>query len=164
MSNLWLPESVRPHRRNVQLTGLERICVLVHKGTNRILCFARDDWFTKKLARQGGYKIIEIMHAHDYDRYAKLWREQAKEEGDAEDASYLERESATRKELRRQLRERLNTADPVTRKAIDSALHCLEVMEKRRQRYRGESFLVQEAYEADKQPGEELVHKLILNQ
>lgn len=160
MSDLTVP---KPHRRNVQLSDL-RVCVLVHKDTNRILCFAQHDTFAKSIARKLGCKIIEILHANDYDRYAKAWREQSKDDNAEQDHAYLEREDGTRKRLRQQLRDRLNlvTSGP-ERQAIDSALHCLDVMEDRKKRYRAESFLVQEAFEAGKNPGEELIDKLILN-
>ena len=160
MSDLTLP---RPHRRNVRLSDL-RVVVLIHKDTNRILCFAQQDAFAKKIARKLGCKIIEIFHAHDYDKYAKLWREQSKEESAAEDHAYLEREDATRQALRKQLRDRIATlADGAEKQAVDSALKTLDVMEDRKKRYRAESFLVQEGYDASKNPGDELIDKLMLN-
>ena len=158
-----LTDAPKPHRRNVQLTGLERVVVLVHKDTNRILCFGHDTWMTKKLASTMGCKIIEILSAHDYDRYAKLWREQAKEEDAVDDHAYLERENVTRQALRKQLRDKLAlaTSGP-ERMGIESAIRTLDAMEAKRQRYRSESFLVQEAYESGtKTPGDDLVEKIM---
>ena len=163
MSEIILTDAPKPHRRNVQLTGLERIVVLVHKDTNRILCFGHDDWMTKKLASRMGCKIIEILSAHDYDRYAKLWREQAKEQDAVDDHAYLERENATRQALRKQLRDKLAlaTSGP-ERQGIESAIKTLDAMEARRQRYRAESFMAQEAFEISKKPGEELIEQIMV--
>ena len=160
MSNLILS---KPHRRNVQLSDL-RVCVLVHKETNRILCFAQHDTFAKSMAKKLGCKIVEIFHAHEYDKYAKQWRQESADDNAASDHAYLEREDAIRQRLRKQLRDRLAVpADGPARKAVDSALHCLDVMEDRKRRYRKESFLVNEAFEATTNVGETLVDKLILN-
>jgi len=163
MSDIILTDSPKSHRRNVQLTGLERIVVLVHKDTNRILCFGHDTWMTKKLAATMGCKVIEIMSAHDYDRYAKLWREQAKEDDAIDDHAYLERENRTRQALRKQLRDKLAlaTSGP-ERMGIESALRTLDLMEQKRQRYRAESFMAQEAFEATKNAGEELIQQIMV--
>jgi len=163
LSDIILTDAPKPHRRNVQLTGLEKIVVLVHKDTNRILCFGRDDWMTKKLANKMGCKIIEVLSAHDYDRYAKAWREQSKIEDAIDDHMYLERENATRQKLRKQLRDKLSlaTSGP-ERQGIASALHTLDFMEEKRRRYREESFMAQEAFEATKNAGEELIEKIMV--
>lgn len=149
-----------PTRRNVQMSGQEKICVLVHSTTKRILCFARDDWFADSFAH-AGYEKIAIPHASDYDRWAKRIREQAKVENEAEDAAYLERETAARNKLRGELRACLSKAKSgAERLAIEQAQRCLEYMEQKRKRYREESFHLQEAFEADKSlPGEEIVNK-----
>lgn len=163
MSEIWTPPSSRPNRRPVQLSDL-KVCVLVHKETNRILCFAQHDSFAKSMARKLKCKVIEIFHAHDYDKYAKQWREEAAEENAAQDHAYLEREDATRQKLRKQLRDRLASInDGPARQAVESALHCLEFMEDKKKRYRAESFMVQEGFEKTTNAGEELVDKLILN-
>jgi hypothetical protein len=158
-----LTDAPKPHRRNVQLTGMEKIVVLVHKDTNRILCFGRDDWMTKKLASNMGCKIIEVMSAHDYDKYAKAWREQSKIEDEIDDHLYLERENVTRQALRKQLRDKLAlaTSGP-ERQMIASALHTLDFMEEKRRRYRAESFMAQEAFEANKQAGQELIEQIMV--
>lgn len=160
MGDLWLPESVRPHRRPVQLSDL-RVIVLIHKDTKRVLCFGMDDKPTRALARKVGCKVVEILHANEYDRWAKVWRQQSADDAAAEDYAYLERENTVRSNLRTQLRSRLSTNDGPERRAIESALHCLEIMEKRRQRYRAESFTPQEAFESGKNVGEELVSKIM---
>jgi len=163
MSEIILTDAPKPHRRNVQLTGLEKIVVLVHKDTNRILCFGHDDWMTKKLASKMGCKIIEVLSAHDYDKYAKAWREQSKIEDAIDDHMYLERENLTRQALRKQLRDKLAlaTSGP-ERQGIASALHTLDVMEAKRKRYREESFLVQEGYDSGaKSPGTDLIEKIM---
>ena len=163
MSEIILTDAPKPHRRNVQLTGLERVVVLVHKDTNRILCFGHDTWMTKKLASKMNCKIIEVLSAHDYDRYAKLWREQAKEEDAIDDHAYLERENVTRQALRKQLRDKLAlaTSGP-ERMGIESAIRTLDAMESKRQRYRAESFMAQEAFEANKNAGDELVEQIMV--
>lgn len=156
MSQLILPPSCRP----VQMSGKEKVCVLVHHLTGRILCFCMDDPFAAKFT-DAGYKKIEITHASQYDAWAKKLRRQAQAENEAEDHAYLERENETRQRLRSELRNRLNSlGDGAQRKAVDSALHCLELMEKRRQRYREETFFVQEAFDQSTAfPGEEIVNK-----
>lgn len=159
MGKIILPSN---NRRPVQLTGFERVVVLVHKDTNRILCFGRNDMLTQKMAAKMGCKVIEILHAHDYDRYAKIWREQAKEESAIDDAAYLERENHTRQALRKDLRNKLSICtDGYQRKNIESALHTLDAMERKRQRYRAESFLVQEGYEASANTGGDLAEKIM---
>lgn len=161
MSDLILPASCRPHRRPVQISDL-RVLVLVHKDTNRILCFAMDDKPTRRLAQRVGLKVIEIFHAHEYDKYAKAWREQAALENEKSDWEYLERENAKRQALRQQLRNRLAHADGPERRAIESAIHCLEQMEQRKQRYRAESFMAQEGFEQSKSDvGETLVNQIM---
>jgi hypothetical protein len=157
-----LTDAPKPHRRNVQLTGLERVVVLVHKDTNRILCFGNDTLMTKKLANKMGCKIIEVLSAHDYDRYAKAWREQAKEQDSIDDQMYLERENFTRQKLRTELRSKLALATSGTeRQIISSALHTLDAMEEKRRRYRAESFMAQEAFEATKKAGDELIEQIM---
>jgi hypothetical protein len=164
MSDLILPSRLKPKpRQNVQISGLERVVALVHKDTNRILCFGRDDWMTKKLAAKMGCKVIELLHAADYDRYAKMWREQSKEETAAEDHAYLERENYTRGKLRAELRKKLTAATSGReRMAIESALRTLDSLEARRQRYRAESFMVNEAFEESKSEiGQQLVEQIM---
>lgn len=155
MSDLTLPRNTRP---NVQLTGLERVVVIVHKDTNRILCFGRDDMLTRKMATKMGCKVIEILHAHDYDRFAKLWREQSKDDNAIDDAAYLEREAETRRAMRSELRAKLSLCtEGYQRRNIESALRVLDAMEARRQRYRAESFMLNEGFEATTDAGEALV-------
>ena len=154
-------EITKPHRRPVFLTDL-KVCFLVHKDTQRILCAACYDEFAKAMARKTGCKIIEIRTAHDYDLWSRRYCRQHDQETAAEDAAYLDREHSTRKLLRQQLRDRLRTeGSGDARRAIDSALHCLDIMEKRRQRYRSESFIPQEAFEAGKNAGQEIIENLI---
>lgn len=149
-------------RRNVQMSGKEKVCVLVHRQTGRILCFALDDPFAASFT-DVGYRKIEINHAHEYDLWAKRIREQTKVENAEEDAAYLERESATRQRLRGELKARLNVlTEGAHKQAVQQALHCLEFMEKRRQRYREETFYVQEAYDENHSAvGEEIVKKVM---
>lgn len=156
MSRIILPNS----RRNVQMSGNEKICVLVHSTTKRILCFARDDWFADSFGK-AGYEKIAIPRASDYDRWAKRIREQVKIENEIEDAAYLERETAARNKLRGELRSCLRKAKSGgERLAVEQALRCLEYMEQKRKRYREESFHVQEGFELSKEtPGEEIVNK-----
>src|SRR6266436_4975309 len=157
---LWVPKSYAD-RTPIQLTGESRVCVLVHSITKRILCFARDDSFADSFAGQG-YEKITLYHAADYDRWARQLREQAKVEDAAKDQAYLEREDATRKRLRAELRGKLSSATSgAARQAIESALHCLDYMEDKKKRYRQESFMLNEAYDAKANPGEDLVHKLL---
>lgn len=162
MSDLILPPSCKPNRTPVQLTGKEKVCVLIHAETNRILCFAYDDRFTNRFASLG-YKKVEINHASEYDAWARRLREQARIEDQVADHAYLERENAVRMRLRQQLIDRrASTNSTVERKTIDSALHALEFMEKRRQRYRSESFMLQEAYEdSNKNIGEDALNQLM---
>jgi len=159
MSKLWVPSSCKP--QPAQIAQKERVCVLVHIDTGRILCFCRDDAFASSFQSQG-YVKHEIMHASDYDLWARRLREQAKVEDAAKDAAYLEREDATRRQLRAELKGKLASATSgAARQAIESALHCLDYMEDRKKRYRAESFMVSEAYESKKNVGEELVHELL---
>lgn len=149
-------------RQNVQIGSKEKVCVLVHHSTGRILCFCLDDPFAAKFT-DAGYLKIEINHAHEYDLWAKRIRDQAKIENEVEDAAYLERENVTRQKLRGELRSRLNElTDGVQKKAVEQAIHCLDFMEARRKRYREESFHVQEAFEQSTAgPGEEIVNKVM---
>ena len=157
MSNLIVPPSCRP----VQISEKERVFVLVHKITKRILCFCRDDPFARSFQGQG-YELIALMHAHDYDLWAKRFREQTANENEAQDFANLERENSVRQTLRKQLRERLgHCTSGAQRQAVESALHCLDALEKKRQRYRKESFMLAEAYDDSKNPGEELVNKIM---
>lgn len=159
MSKLWLPNSMI---RNVQIGEKERVFVLTHIDTGRILCFCRDDPFSRSFQDQG-YVLHEIHHAHEYDLWAKRLREQAKVENEAQDYAYLERENETRQRLRKELKARLShQTTGAQRQAVESALHCLDVMEKRRTRYRAESFMVQEGYEATANPGEEIINKVMV--
>jgi len=159
MSELWLPSSYKP--QPAQIAQKERVCVLVHIETGRILCFARDDAFASSF-EQKGYIKHEIFHAHEYDLWARRLREQAKIEDAAKDAAYLEREDRVRQHLRKELRQKLLAAPTgAARKAIESALHCLDYMEDKKKRYRAESFMVNEGYDAKANVGEELVHELI---
>lgn len=161
MSDLiWTPQSNR--RSNVQLSGKERVCVLVHRKTKRILCFAKDDWFADSFARD--YEKIEILHAHDYDKWSKKYREQGLEDDARSDYEKLCREDAVRQKLRKELRDRLDVVtEGHERMAIESALRTLDVLQAKKQRYR-DSFMVQEAYEASKQDvGQEIVDKIIRN-
>jgi hypothetical protein len=161
MSDLWVPPSCR--RTPVQMTGKERVCVLVHKDTGRILCFAQDDPFAAKFV-DSGYIKHEINHAHEYDMWARRLREQSSVENQAADHAYLERENATRKRLRQQLRDKLNSVrSGPERKAVESALHCLEVMEKRKKRYRAETFMLNEGYDSTRSDiGEQLVNEIMV--
>jgi hypothetical protein len=163
MSDLIVPKHLAHQRNNVQMSGLDRVVVLVHKDTNRILCFGHDDHMTKELAKRVGCKVIEILHAHDYDKYAKMWRDQAAEQTAQEDYEYLERENATRQQLRGELRAKMEGAkDGIERKMIQSALNTLDTMERKRQRHRAESFMLNEAYDATKSEiGQELVEKIM---
>jgi len=159
MGKLWLPASCRP--QPAQIAEKERVCVLVHIDTGRILCFCHDDPFARSF-KDKGYVVHEIMHAADYDRWARQLREQAKIEDAAKDQAYLEREDATRKKLRAELRGKLaNATSGAARQAIESALHCLDYMEDKKKRYRAESFMLNEGFEATANPGEDLVHKLL---
>jgi len=160
MSDIWLPPS---ERTPVKIQQKQRVCVLIHNTTKRILCFAMDDWFADQFAAKG-YVKVPIMHAHEYDMYAQRIRDQAKEENEAEDYAHLERENAVRKRLRAQLEDvvRSSTKPVADRKAASDALHCMEIMEKRRRRYRDESFFAQEAYDEKKNAGEEIVNKIMV--
>lgn len=149
------------HRTPVQLSGPQKVCVLVHHETKRILCFCFDDPFTKTFTDKG-YQKISIKHANEYDLWAKRLREQAKVENEAEDLAYLERENIVRQKLRAELKERLGHLEVgAHRLAVESALHCLDRMEDRRKRYR-DTFQFAEAFEATK-PTEDVTEKLIRN-
>jgi len=92
-----------------------------------------------------------------------LWREQAKEDDAIDDHAYLERENATRQALRKQLRDKLALATSgAERMGIESALKTLDTMEAKRQRYRAESFLAQEAFESTKNAGDELIEQIMV--
>ena len=150
------------HRTPVQLSGPQKVCVLVHNETKRILCFCLDDHFASHFT-DTGYKKIQIKHANEYDLWAKRLREQAKRENEAEDYAYLEKENITRQRLRQQLKDRLShLTEGAHRGAVESALHCLDVMEDRKKRYRAESFMVQEGYDSKTNVGEELVNKIMV--
>jgi hypothetical protein len=149
------------NRTPVQIGERQRVCVLVHKDTKRILTFCLDDPFAKSFEGKGYVKHI-LYHAADYDRWAKRLREQSAIEDAAKDAAYLEREDRVRQHLRKELRQKLlNAPSGAARKAIESALHCLDYMEDKKKRYRAESFMVNEGYDAKTNVGEELVHELI---
>lgn len=155
MTDLIIPSNRTP----VQMSAKQKVCVLIHNETKRILCFCMDDQFSKSF-EHSGYRKVEIKHANEYDLWAKRLREQSKVENEAEDYAYLERENATRQKLRQQLKDRLATlSDGPQRLAVDSALHCLDVMEARRQRKREETFMAQEGYEATTNVGEAIVDK-----
>jgi len=159
MSDLILP----PNRTNVQIGEKQRVCVLVHAETKRILCFCLDDPFARKMSG-AGYVLHEINHAHEYDTWARKLRQQSADENAIKDAAYLEREDAVRTRLRKQLKDRLPLlATGAERLAVESALRCLEVMEARKKRYRAESFMVQEAYEGSTaNVGDDLVNKIMV--
>jgi len=158
-SKLWLPPSCRP--QPAQIAEKERVCVLVHIDTGRILTFCLDDPFTNSFTDKGYIKHV-LYHASEIDMWAKRLREQAAQEDAAKDHAYLERENATRQRLRAELRGKISEAKSgAARKAIESALHCLDYMEDKKKRYRSESFLVREAYEEKTNAGEDLVHKLL---
>lgn len=155
-----MAEQSKPHRRPVFLTDL-KVCFLVDRNTKRILCSARDDEFAKQVARKCNCEIVAIRTAHEYDVWARRYCQQHDRETAEDDARYLEREDYTRKLLRKQLRDRLTTEHSgAARRAIDSALHCLDVVEQRHRRYRSDSFIPQEAFEASKNPGEEIIQSL----
>jgi hypothetical protein len=159
MSDLWLPPSARP----VQIQQKQRVCVLTHINTGRILCFCLDDAFASTF-EHSGYLKHEIHHAHEYDMWAKRLREQAKQDNEAEDFAYLEREDGVRKRLRQQLTDVIQSSSKsnADKKAAESALHCLDYMERKKKRYRAESFMVQEAYESSKNAGEDLVNEIMV--
>ena len=161
MSELILPPGMS--RTPVQIQQKQRVCVLTHIDTGRILCFCLDDQFAAKF-EHSGYLKHEIHHASEYDMWAKRLRDQATRDNEAEDHAYLEREDAVRKRLRQQLTDVLvashsSNADKI---AAKGALQCLETMEKRKKRYRAESFMVNEAFEEGKNPGEELIEKIMV--
>jgi len=159
MSDLWLPPSV--NRTPVQISEKQRVCVLTHMDTGRILCFCMDDAFASSF-EQKGYLKHEILHAHEYDLWAKRLREQSKAENEAEDHAYLERENFVRHSLRKELRDKLRHAHSgAARQAIESALHCMDLMEDRKKRYRSESFMVQEGFEAKTDAGTDLVNEIM---
>jgi len=160
MSDLILPPSCRTP---VQIQQKQRVCVLTHIDTGRILCFCMDDAFAESF-QHSGYLKHEIMHAHEYDMWSKRLREQAARDNEAEDHAYLEREDAVRKRLRQQLTDVIASSSKsnADKKAAESALHCLDIMERRKRRYRAESFMVQEAFEASKNAGEQLVSDIMV--
>lgn len=161
---IWTPDQGAPKpRRNVQISGQERVCVLIHSQTKRILCFARDDWFADSFADKG-YEKIPLHHAHEYDRYAKMMRIQAQEENQQEEYKRLCREDVVRKRLRGDLRSRLDTAQPHERFAIEQALRTLDAIQARKQRYH-DSFMLLEGYDegGTKDVGGELAKKIISN-
>ncbi len=96
--------------------------------------------------------------------WAKRIREQAKVENEAEDAAFLEKEQAVRQRLRGELRERLNHLTVgAHRQAVEQALHCLDVMEARRQRHREETFMLNEAFDSTKaNVGEEIINRVMV--
>ena len=158
MSDIIIPGSRTP----VQISEKQRVCVLIHKDTKRILCFCLDDAFASKF-EDSGYIKKEIHHANEYDLWAKRIREQAKHENEAEDAAYLEKENSTRQKLRGELKARIaQLTEGAQRYAVEQALHCLDVMESRRKRYREESFMAQEGYEANVNVGEEIINKVMV--
>lgn len=158
MSRLWLPPSCRP----VQIQQKQRVCVLTHIDTGRILCFCFDGPLAATF-EANGYLKHELLHASDYDLWAKRLREQSKRETEEEDHAYLEREGAVRKRLRQQLYDVVhsNTKSNADKLAAESALKVLDAMEARKRRYRAESFMAQEAFEATKNAGEELVSEIM---
>ena len=81
MSDIWLPPSCRTP---VQIQQKQRVCVLTHIDTGRILCFCLDDAFAATF-EHSGYIKHEILHAHEYDMWAKRLREQAARDNEAED-------------------------------------------------------------------------------
>jgi adenine deaminase len=95
MSDLILPASCRP----AQIAHKERVCVLTHIDTGRILCFCMDDAFASTF-EHSGYLKHEIHHAAEYDMWAKRLRQQVARDNEAEDHAYLEREDVVRKRLR----------------------------------------------------------------
>jgi hypothetical protein len=160
MSKLILPPG---YRTPVQIQQKQRVCVLTHIDTGRILCFCLDDAFAAKF-EHSGYLKHEIHHANEYDLWAKRLRQQAANDNEIEDHAYLEREDAVRKRLRQQLTDVLIATHTgnADKKAAESALHCLDVMERRKKRYRAESFMVNEGYEATANAGEELIEKIMV--
>jgi hypothetical protein len=157
MSDIIIPNSRTP----VQIGEKQRVCVLTHIDTGRILCFCLDDAFASTFV-DAGYIKHELHHANEYDMWAKRLREQTKRENEAEDYAYLEKENRTRQKLRQQLKDRLDHVNEgASREAVASALHCLDVMESRRKRYREESFMANEGYSADANVGEALVNKIM---
>lgn len=160
MSKIIIPGQ---NRTNVQIGQKQRACVLVHAETKRILCFCMDDHFAASF-ENAGYIKHELIHASDYDLWAKRLREQTSREHEAEDHAYLEREDAVRKRLRQQLQDVMisghkSNADKL---AAKGALQCLESMEARKKRYREESFMVNEGFEATANAGEELIEKIMM--
>jgi len=157
MSDIIIPNSRTP----VQIGEKQRVCVLTHIDTGRILCFCLDDAFASTFV-DAGYIKHELHHANEYDLWAKRLREQSKRENEAEDYAYLEKENRTRQRLRQQLKDRLNhLSEGASREAVASALHCLDFMETKRKRYREESFMVNEAFEQSADVGEVLVDKIM---
>lgn len=159
MSDIIIPGA----RTNVQIGEKQRVCVLVHGETKRILCFCLDDPFARKITGLG-FLLYEIKSAHEYDAWARKLRQQSNDENAIKDAAYLERENEVRTLLRKQLRDRLAVQTTgAARLAVESALKCLDVMEARKKRYRAESFQVQEAYESSTQNvGDDLINKIMI--
>jgi hypothetical protein len=89
---------ILPFQRNAQISDKETVCVLVHRETKRILTFCRNDPFSKSF-ESSGYELIELKHASDYDRYCRMFRDQAMRESEAEDYAYLVREEKSRNQL-----------------------------------------------------------------
>jgi hypothetical protein len=160
VSDLILPPG---YRTPVQIQQKQRVCVLTHIDTGRILCFCLDDAFASKFEHTG-YLKHEIHHASEYDLWAKRLRDQTTRDNEAEDHAYLEREDAVRKRLRQQLQDVLISSHSANadKIAAKGALQCLETMETRKKRYRSESFMVQEGYEATANPGDDLVNKIMV--
>lgn len=159
MSGLIIPGNRTP----VQIQQKQRVCVLTHIDTGRILCFCLDDPFAAKF-QNAGYLKHEIHHASEYDMWAKRLRDQTARDNEAEDHAYLEREDAVRKRLRQQLTDVLISSHSANadKIAATGALQCLESMEKRKKRYRAESFMVNEAFEESKNAGQDLIDKLMV--
>lgn len=159
MSGLIIPGNRTP----VQIQQKQRVCVLTHIDTGRILCFCLDDPFAAKF-QNSGYLKHEIHHASEYDMWAKRLRDQTARDNEAEDHAYLEREDAVRKRLRQQLTDVLISSHSANadKIAATGALQCLESMEKRKKRYRAESFMVNEAFEESKNAGQDLIDKLMV--
>lgn len=160
MSELILPPG---YRTPVQIQQKQRVCVLTHIDTGRILCFCLDDPFAAKF-ENAGYIKHDIHHASEYDLWARRLREQTARDNEAEDHAYLEREGAVRKRLRQQLQDVLvashkSNADKI---AAQGAIKCLDTMEARKKRYRAESFMVNEAFEQSANAGEELIEKIMV--
>lgn len=162
-----MSDIIIPNRHNVHIGDKEVACVLVHRETKRILTFCRNDPFSKSF-ESAGYELIELRHAYDYDKWAKKYREQASRESEAEDYAYLMREDKVRQQLRQQLIDRMgHCKSEDERRWIATALAALDAARKRKERYRPESFMVQEAVENSETKsylGEDLVKKIVCNE